>query len=72
MLNTLDSYSISFGKFTETDPVTGEITLTEGGDKKFQVIKLTHELSNRINRGVLRSYGKKVEQSPISLQKYAL
>ena len=67
----LDSYSISFGKFTETDPVTGEITLTEGGNKKFQVIKLTHELSNRINRGVLRSYGKKVEQSKISLQKYA-
>lgn len=71
MLNTLDSYSISFGKFTETDPVTGNITLTEGGNKKFQVIKLTHELSNRINRGVLRSYGKKVEQSKISLQKYA-
>lgn len=69
---TLGNYSkhISFGKFTETDPVTGEITFTEGGDKKFQVIKLTHELSNRI-RGVLRSYGKKVEQSKISLQKYA-
>ena len=67
----LDSYSISFGKFTETDPVTGDITLTEGGNKKFQVIKLTHELSNRINRGVLRSYEKKVEQSKISLQKYA-
>ena len=66
MLTPLDSYSISFGKFTETDPVTGEITLTEGGNKKFQVIKLTHELSNRINRGVLRSYGKKVEQSEIS------
>ena len=52
---TLDNYNkyISFGNSTETDPATGEITLTEGSNKKFQVIKLAHELSNKINRNPL-------------------
>ena len=71
---TLDNYNkyISFGNSTETDPVTGEITLTEGSNKKFQVIKLAHELSNKINRKELQGYDEKVERNKISIRRYAL
>ena len=71
---TLDNYNkyILFGNSTETDPFTGEITLTEGSNKKFQVIKLAHELSNKINRKELQGYDEKVERNKISIRRYAL
>lgn len=71
---TLDNYNkyISFGNSTETDPATGEITITEGGNKKFQVIKLAHELSNKINRKELQGYDEKVERNKISIRRYTL
>ena len=71
---TLGNYNkyISFGSSTDTDPISGKITLTKGNDKKYQVIKLAHELSNRINRKVLQKYGEMVEEAKISPRKYAL
>ena len=71
---TLDNYNkyISFGNSTETDPATGEITITEGGNKKFQVIKLAYELSNKINRKELQGYDEKVERNKISIRRYAI
>ena len=71
---TLGNYNkyISFGSSTDTDPIFGKITLTKGNDKKYQVIKLAHELSNRINRKVLQKYGEMVEEAKISPRKYAL
>jgi len=71
---TLGNYNkyISFGSSTDTDPSSGEITLTKGNDKKYQVIKLAHELSNRINRKVLQEYREMVEEAKISPRKYAL
>lgn len=36
------------------------------------MIKLAHELSNRINRKVLQKYGEMVEEAKISPRKYAL
>ena len=71
---TLGNYNkyISFGSSTDTDPISGKISLTRGNDKKYQVIKLAHELSNRINRKVLQKYGEMVEEAKISPRKYAL
>jgi len=47
------------------------IVLTQSDDIKFQVIKLTHELTNRKNVDVLRNASSDVESGKISPQEYA-
>ena len=70
---TLRNYdqNISFGKYTATDGETSKITLTKGTNKKYQVIKLAHELSNRINVKAFKSYRRQVEVGKITAAKYA-
>jgi len=70
---TLKNYdqNISFGKYTATDGETGKITLTKGTNKKYQIIKLAHELSNRINVKAFKSYRRQVEMGKITAAKYA-
>ena len=70
---TLKNYdqNISFGKYTATDGETGKITLTKGTNKKYQIIKLAHELSNRINVKAFKSYRRQVETGKITAAKYA-
>ena len=70
---TLKNYdqNISFGKYTATDGETGKITLTKGTNKKYQIIKQAHELSNRINVKAFKSYRRQVEMGKITAAKYA-
>ena len=70
---TLKNYdqNISFGRYTATDGETGKITLTKGTNKKYQIIKLAHELSNRINVKAFKSYRRQVEMGKITAAKYA-
>ena len=70
---TLKNYdqNISFGRYTATDGETGKITLTKGTNKKYQIVKLAHELSNRINVKAFKSYRRQVEMGKITAAKYA-
>ncbi len=63
---------ISFGsKGTYTNIRTGGIKLTKDNNVKFQVIKLTHELTNRINLKVSRELDNEVEKGNITAKDYA-
>jgi RHS repeat-associated protein len=58
-------------KGTFTIPKTGVIMITQSENIKFQVIKLTHELTNRKNLKELKANSSDVEQGKITPQEYA-
>ena len=62
---------IRFGNETSTDPITGHIQITKDKRVKFQVIKLTHELSNRANKAKLAKATNDVANKKISPEVYA-
>ena len=62
---------ISFGDETSTTPSTGHISLTKSTNIKRQIIKLTHEFSNRINRHRLLKATEDVKEGIIAPKKYA-
>lgn len=64
--------NISFGKNTYTDVTTdAKIFLTKSDDIKFQVIKLTHELTNRSQKSEALKVLKKVNEGKITAKEYA-
>ena len=65
------SKEISFGDETSTTPSTGRICLTKSTDIKRQIIKLTHEFTNRINRLRLQKATEDVKEGIITPKKYA-
>jgi len=65
------SQNISFGSGTYTENKTGKIVLTKSEDIKFQVIKLTHELTNRKNISVIQKTDTKVSEGKITAKEYA-
>lgn len=65
------SSNISFGNGTYTENKTGKIVLTKSSDIKFQVIKLTHEMTNRKNIKVIQATDKKVAEGKITAKEYA-
>ena len=62
---------IRFGNETSTDPITGHIQITKDKRIKFQVIKLTHELTNRANKAKLAKATNDVANKKISPEVYA-
>ena len=62
---------IRFGNETSTDPITGHIQITKDKRVKFQVIKLTHELTNRANKAKLAKATNDVANKKISPEVYA-
>ena len=62
---------IRFGNETSTDPITGHIQITKDKRVKFQVIKLTHELTNRVNKAKLAKATNDVANKKISPEVYA-
>jgi RHS repeat-associated protein len=63
---------ISFGTSgTYTDNATGNIVLTKSGNVKLQVIKLTHELTNRENKSKLIANDVAVSSGSINPKQYA-
>jgi len=58
-------------KGTFTIPKNGVIMITQSEDIKLQVIKLTHELTNRKNLEVLKKNSSDVEQGKITPEEYA-
>ena len=62
---------IRFGNETSTNPITGHIQITKDKRVKFQVIKLTHELTNRANKAKLAKATNDVANKKISLEVYA-
>ena len=65
------SKEISFGDETSTTSSTGRICLTKSTDIKRQIIKLTHEFTNRINRLRLQKATEDVKEGIITPKKYA-
>lgn len=75
-INKLDVDNIEtvvyFGKEgTYTENRTGKISITTAPDLKFQIVKLTHELTNRKNLKIIQELDSKVEQGKISAVSYA-
>ena len=70
---TLENYSnyIYTGKKTFTDSETGKISLSKSEDISFQIIKLTHELTNRANLKELKKMNSDVAQGKISPKEFA-
>ncbi|MEZ7764247.1 RHS repeat-associated core domain-containing protein [Prevotella nigrescens] len=62
---------IRFGNETSTGPITGHIQITKDKRVKFQVIKLTHELTNRANKAKLAKATNDVANKKISPEVYA-
>ena len=65
------SKEISFGDETSTTSSTRRICLTKSTDIKRQIIKLTHEFTNRINRLRLQKATEDVKEGIITPKKYA-
>lgn len=62
---------IHFGSETETNLDTGKISLVSGNDIKFQIIQLTHELTNRLHLKELQKVSAQMEKGIITAQTYA-
>jgi hypothetical protein len=62
----------SKNNITYTDINSGRIYLTPGNDIKYQVIKLTHELTNKKNIGSAQKLNQDVSEGKITPQQYAL
>jgi len=66
-----NSQNISLGTGTYTENSTGKIVLSKSDDIKFQVIQLTHELTNKENIKVVQKLDEMSAQGKITPKEYA-
>ncbi|MGN6266192.1 MAG: RHS repeat-associated core domain-containing protein [Ginsengibacter sp.] len=65
------NHNIFYGNGTYTEDKTGIIVLTKSEDIKLQIIKLTHELTNRKNINLIQKTDNKVAEGRITPKEYA-